>query len=163
MKSFVSVSLLLAFLASGHANAQALSVDASVVEACFASAPAEMTQPDCIGAATEACTALPGGGTTLGISQCLSMETAAWDKILNQQYTLTRGHFTAFDDGGDPPLQQSLLQAQRAWIAFRDAECGFAYDRNRQGTIRVIVGANCLLRLTAQRAIELRDMRGPTL
>ena len=49
----------------------------------------------------------------------------------------------ALTNGGgmEPGLADTLLAAQRAWIAFRDAECTLAYDRYGSGSMRVIAAA----------------------
>jgi uncharacterized protein YecT (DUF1311 family) len=69
---------------------------------------------------------------------------------------------TADEQGLSQVMDRSdaLRDAQRAWIAFRDADCAARYAMWQDGTIRTIVGANCHLTMTAQRTIELRDMRG---
>ena len=36
---------------------------------------------------------------------------------------------------GDPEARQRLVAAQRAWIAFRDAECAFATASSADGSI----------------------------
>ena len=144
---------------TGFARAQEASVDAGRVEACFEAAAVGETQPGCIGAASNACQRRPGGDTTIGITECVAAETAAWDEILNREYRATRD---ALDVEGEIGIDtgQALLDAQRAWIAYRDAECALTYARWQGGTIRSIAAANCHLVFTATRAIELRDMRG---
>ena len=141
------------------ARAQEGLVDAGKIEACFETAAVGETQPGCIGAASNACQRRPGGDTTIGITECIAAETAAWDAILNREYRAARD---ALDGEGEIGIDtgQALLEAQRAWIAYRDAECALTYARWQGGTIRSIAAANCHLVFTATRAIELRDMRG---
>ena len=120
----------------------------------------------CIGASLDPCLAAPGGETTTGISACIVAETEAWDRMLNDEYQQTMAAFRALDATGDVAgrgLERSptLREAQRAWIAFRDAECELQYARWGLGTMRQIAGANCLLAMTAERAIKLVEMRGP--
>jgi uncharacterized protein YecT (DUF1311 family) len=140
------------------AAAQDLGVDAAVVERCFAGAAIGEAAPACLGGASEACQALPGGSTTIGIAQCIGAETAAWDVVLNREYGATRGALSGAGEAGID-AGRALLDAQRAWIAYRDAECALTYARWQGGTIRSVAAANCLLVFTAGRAIELRDMR----
>ena len=141
------------------ASAQTLTVNSAEVEACFASAALGDVKPVCIGAAADQCSTQAGGSTTLGTVACLQAELKVWDDLLNAEYKATRTYVDAFDQG-DPPVSEALLQAQRVWIQYRDAECNLAYERYRGGTIRSIVASVCGLNLTAVRAIELRDMRG---
>ncbi len=150
---------------AGQGLAQSLSVDANTVTACHDSTPIGEVTPDCIGAAVNACQMQEGGSTTIGTADCLISENAAWDELLNTNYQALRDGFRGRVGGGQDlsgeELNIRLRDAQRAWIAFRDAECGFRYDIYRGGTIRSIVGANCLMTMTAQRALELRDLASP--
>lgn len=132
-------------------------VDAGIVAACFSQAAARGVARGCIGGAAAACAAARGE-TTLAIAECLGAETAAWDAILNREYAALRDDFRARDGSG--ALTRQLRDAQRAWIAFRDADCGLAYAIWAGGSLRVVAAGNCQLDKTARRAIELRDMRG---
>ncbi len=157
------LALWLCISASGAAG-QEFTVDANIVHACFEAAPAWQVNPDCIGEAANLCQAAPGGSTTLGIASCLSAEAAAWDAILNEEYQARQAEFQAHDPIGSAAtvqeLSDGLRDAQRTWIAFRDADCNLRYKLFQGGSIRSIVGASCHLRKTAQRAIELRDIGG---
>jgi uncharacterized protein YecT (DUF1311 family) len=48
---------------------------------------------------------------------------------------------------------------QRAWIASRDSTCGF-YDIRIQGTMAIPLGAACVARETARRALLLKFFDG---
>ena len=54
---------------------------------------------------------------------------------------------------------EKLLEAQRAWIVYRDAECALDYAEWGAGSMRNIAHADCRLQMTAERTIELRRMR----
>ncbi len=140
---------------AAKAMAQDVILDSGTVDACLASTPTGAIDPSCLGEASNACQkATQGGETTIGISECIQAETRAWDVLLNREYKATRQAHA-----GDQVVLDQLLAAQRAWIAFRDAECALAYALWRDGSIRVIVAANCMMVQTARRTIELRDMR----
>ena len=161
MKTSLAAALLSIVLAP-HLSAQSLSVDPSAVRACYDSTPIGVTFPDCLGSASDQCQLQDGGSTTIGMTDCIMSENAAWDGLLNEAYQSLRATWADREEGagglsGDE-LNASLRDAQRAWIAFRDAECNLQYDRYRSGTIRSVVGANCLMVMTASRAIALRDM-----
>ena len=145
----------------GLAAAQSARVDATVVSDCLTSADIGDTAPSCIGRAANACqSASAGGSTTPGIVECIQAETAIWDGLLNEVYRKVRGDMRAEDSaGGTINRADALRDAQRAWIAFRDADCALAYAQWQDGSIRSIVGANCQMTMTAQRTLELRDMR----
>ena len=51
------------------------------------------------------------------------------------------------------------LEAQRAWIAFRDTACALDYAEWGSGSMRNIAWADCRMQMTAERTIELRAMR----
>jgi uncharacterized protein YecT (DUF1311 family) len=52
-----------------------------------------------------------------------------------------------------------LQAAERAWLAFRQQNCG--YYASVSGTIRQILGADCMARMTRDRAVELQDAIRP--
>ena len=60
-------------------------------------------------------------------------------------------------DGGQ--RVEALRDAQRAWIAFRDAECAMEYAAWGTGSIRSIAGADCMMSLTAERTVRLIELR----
>lgn len=143
--------------------AQDLTIDPQIVRDCFENTEIGALYPVCLGQAAGQCQEKPGGSTTIGIAECIQAETVMWDKILNEEYKWTQmANETADEEGWSQILNRAnaLRDAQRAWIAFRDADCTARYAMWQDGTIRSIVGANCHLTMTAQRAIELRDMRG---
>lgn len=87
----------------------------------------------------------------------------AWDRLLNETYAdlvllSHRRELLAEEEGRTPaPLQTMLRDAQRAWIAFRDADCDHEYAIWGEGSMRQIAGALCLLERTATRTLELRS------
>ena len=146
MRAPVLALALMALCAAGPAAAD----DAATLETCMDGADDAET---CVGTISGPCqTASPD--TTLAITECLRRETAAWDVLLNRYWKPLRDEAKA---GGS---WDSLLAAQRAWIAFRDAECAHAYEEFAGGSIRTIMGADCQMRMTADRAIEFRDRLG---
>ncbi|MCL3882776.1 lysozyme inhibitor LprI family protein [Marivita sp. GX14005] len=159
----IKMVVIAALAFPGMAAAQNLGADPQIVRGCFASTPPGSVYPPCLGQASGQCQQLPGGSTTIGMMECIQAETAHWDAILNEQYGRTQD-FNAMQDaqGASPVMDRTdaLRDAQRAWIAFRDADCAARYALWQDGTMRSIVAANCHLTMTAQRALELRDMTG---
>jgi uncharacterized protein YecT (DUF1311 family) len=145
--------------------AQDLGVDRGDVLACFADTPIGAIYPDCLGAAANACQDQDGGSTTIGMTECIMAETAVWDDMLNEEYTRLQRNFSARGWAGgavtNEELKIALRDAQRAWIAYRDADCGLRYKVWEGGTIRGVVAANCEMTMTASRALDLRDMDRP--
>lgn len=89
--------------------------------------------------------------TQLEMNLCADQQAKAADQVLNQVYRKVRGKYkgTAQDN--------QLVNAQLAWIKFRDAECQFASDRFKGGSIAPMAYAKCLGRLTKQRTEALQS------
>lgn len=51
--------------------------------------------------------------------------------------------------------KEKLKASQRAWVKFRDSEAGFISSAYAKGSIRPLILAQALIRLTDQRASEL--------
>ena len=51
-----------------------------------------------------------------------------------------------------------LLKSQRAWLAFRDAQCTSEGYYGRGGTIEPMLVNMCLARVTRERTVQLRDL-----
>lgn len=143
--------VLLMALLPGFASSQEASVDQALVRGCFEAVQAAGDLPACVGEAARLCQARPGGDTTLGISECLMAETAVWADFMQEAYLRQRellGQTNA-------ALVAQLEAAQRAWVAYNEAECSLRYAIWIDGSIRVIVAGDCHLRKTAARAREL--------
>ena len=118
----------------------------------------------CIGEAASLCMAEePQGDTTMGISDCLAGEAGAWDVLLNTEYAAARDFARAMD-ADDATLFPEYAQradqvqaAQRAWIAFRDANYAMQHGLWGAGSMRRIAAADCLLQMTAAQSFVLRD------
>lgn len=90
-------------------------------------------------------------GTTVDTIQCVNGLRDEWDARLNAAYRQVME--------SEGKLQKSALRdAQRKWIAYRDANC--AYYAGGQGSISRIEAAVCDYALTRDRARELEMMLG---
>ena len=97
--------------------------------------------------AYDKCLASPAGQSTMGMIDCTDAELHIQDTRLNAAYRKTMAVLNA--------RQKTKLQAaQRAWVAFRDAECA-SYEDEDWGTISRINASACVLRMTVQRTIQL--------
>lgn len=149
----VASMLALAALPAHGQDAGAPPSELPVLEACLAECDTAECDRACEGRATAACgnrMAPDMRDTTLGIAQCEHTEFAAWDAVLNALWPGVRAEAEAsgiFDD---------LLAAQRAWIAWRDAECTYRTAVWGDGSMRRIAWPACRARLTADRVIDLR-------
>lgn len=109
-----------------------------------------MALEQCIGVASGVCMEAPGGSSNAGMDTCMAREIDWWDSQLNV-------HYTSLIDQIDEESATALQEAQRAWIAARDAGCDFEYTYWREGTIRSIYYSSCMLNETARRAIDLQS------
>ena len=133
---------------------------------CYEETSGAEAKSQCIGAMSQVCMDdQDGGHTTLGMSSCLSAEGQVWDRFLNAEYKATMAWSAAADEDEAEYFPEfakrveHLRSAQRAWIAFRDAECALEYAQWGSGSMRTIAGTDCLMRMTAERTIKLLQMR----
>lgn len=83
---------------------------------------------------------------TIAIVECVDARTKAADRRLNAAYK-------ALQQRIEEGPRQRLVAAQRLWIQYRDANCGF-YG-SPQGTIWRIHAAECRRSMTEEHAREL--------
>jgi len=99
------------------------------------------------------CQSTPEGQSNVGMADCFRLEAAIWDRLLNENYKKLR------EDLDDDKQIASLRDMQHAWITSRDKTCAF-YDVRIQGTMAIPMGASCLARETARRALLLKFFDG---
>jgi uncharacterized protein YecT (DUF1311 family) len=85
-------------------------------------------------------------GSTAEMVECFRAKTDRWDKRLNAAYPKALNL-------AQPKQREQLRKAQRAWVAYRDANC--LYWDLGEGTIARIQAADCMHSMTQQRAKEL--------
>ncbi|MGV8806076.1 MAG: lysozyme inhibitor LprI family protein [Polaromonas sp.] len=91
------------------------------------------------------------GATTMGMIECMTEENRRQDARLNKAYKALMADL--------PPARQAQLQqVQRAWIKYRDANCGF-YDDPDGGTLARVSANDCMMSATTRRAQELESFR----
>lgn len=88
------------------------------------------------------------GTSTIQVSACYDARLKASDANLNRYFRAALRR--ARKESGD--AAQKLIQAERSWIAYRDAECASVFDYWSGGTIRVSMELDCRIRLTQLRA-----------
>jgi len=86
-------------------------------------------------------------GVTAATLACMATEHGVQDKRLNAAYK------AAMKTAG-AQRSDSLKEAQRAWLKFRDLNC--AFFGGGEGTIAGVIAASCLMQTTAERADELQ-------
>lgn len=160
-----SFFLMIALGGAAQATEHEVAAYGHVLDTCYAAAQSDGTHAACIGDMSAACMdGEEGGHSTLGMTFCTLGEAQVWDKYLNLEYQNTMVAFREMD--ADTAVHfpefakraETLREAQRAWIAFRDAECGLAYAVWGSGSMRNIASASCRLEMIAARTIELRNL-----
>jgi uncharacterized protein YecT (DUF1311 family) len=84
--------------------------------------------------------------STLAVVECVQAKTNAADQRLNAAYKALQARI-------DAAQRQPLLAAQRLWVQYRDANCGFYGTQG--GSIRQVKAAECIRSMTEDRAREL--------
>jgi len=107
--------------------------------------------PDPIDTALDACLEKPEGQSTAGMLECLSAAYGAWDRELNKVYGELQASL-------DPESKKRLLDAQRKWLAFRDAERDFLGGpwTADLGTLVRVANSEAMVDLVKSRVLALR-------
>lgn len=84
-------------------------------------------------------------------SDDLSADFQQADKALNEAFRQIEHRLA-----DDPGAKSRLVHAQRAWIAFRDAECTFQSSGEDGGSAAPMVIMACQTTLTAERTGQLK-------
>ncbi len=160
-----SLFLMMSFASASHATEHEVATYGHILETCYAAATADGSHANCVGVLSKACMdGEEGGHSTLGMTFCTLAEAQVWDRYLNLEYKQsmaalrdmdadTAVHFPEFANRAE-----TLRDAQRAWITFRDAECGLAYAMWGSGSMRNVASASCRLDMISKRTIELREL-----
>jgi uncharacterized protein YecT (DUF1311 family) len=86
-------------------------------------------------------------GANPDMIDCIMAEAKQQDARLNENYKRLMSKLSE-------ERKKTLLEAQRAWIRFRDANCAF-WDEPAGGQSAAITAKECCLTTTADRASEL--------
>ena len=136
----------------GAADAMPILSAANTIDACLGrySGLAER-EAQCIGQYSSACMSLrPDGETNAGMIRCTGEEYDAWDARLNTAYS-------TYMQSLELPRDAGLREAQRAWMALRDADCSFEASAFEGGSMQPLVSAGCQRDYAARRTLRLLD------
>ena len=89
------------------------------------------------------------GGVDPRLKACDGSEMQARDTELNQSYRDLLAAIPA-------SRQTELRSAERAWVAFRDAECAFRASADAGGSDASLIESGCRLEVTAERIGQLK-------
>ncbi len=90
--------------------------------------------------------------TQMGLDECAGAARDKADAALNGVYKQIVARLA-----DDPGKTKRLIEAEKAWIAFRDAECAFANSDTEGGSTHSMEVTLCEERLANIRAQQLRS------
>jgi len=85
--------------------------------------------------------------TTVDMVNCTNNETKLQDARLNKAYKSLSANLPA-------QRKSELLNAQRAWLKYRDANCNYIATLTG-GTMDLVNGNSCFMEMTTERAVQL--------
>ncbi|MGI0486157.1 lysozyme inhibitor LprI family protein [Pantanalinema rosaneae CENA516] len=89
--------------------------------------------------------------TQVEMNYCAAEQAKASDRKLNQVYQRVRASYKG------TAMEEQLVDAQLAWIKFRDTNCQFARNRFQGGSMAPLVYSTCVDRMTQDRTQELEQ------
>ena len=92
------------------------------------------------------------GSDTISINACADAEFKRTDAVLNRYYQAAQHRLQEEKQTKTAAL---LVQSQRSWIAYRDAECDAVYQNWIDGTIRGSMAIGCKINLTQIRTYAI--------
>lgn len=127
-------------------------LDRETIDACLVSQKhASRDGTACIGKVSNPCLAQDSNYSTTAMRQCIMEEHKVWDDMLNADYKKLMTSLDADEK------KNSLRTAQRTWNKFVSQFCKLGYEFN-QGTMYLVTGDNCLMRMTARQDLELKSL-----
>ncbi|MBX3561107.1 MAG: DUF1311 domain-containing protein [Sphingomonas sp.] len=119
----------------------------------LAALSAAQAAPDCRNPVTQA-----------DMNRCAALEFAASDAQLNAAWPGVLAYARAQDQANRTTDNRQgaaarLLQAQRAWITFRDAHCTVESYQARGGSMEPLLYNTCRAHLTRQRVAQLHALQ----
>lgn len=103
----------------------------------------------------------PGNLPQQGMNYCAALDFEAADAELNALWPRlveqARDNDALDIDDGRPGYEETLRDAQRAWIVFRDANCSYEGYAAKGGSLEPLLVATCRAAMTRDRIGELKD------
>lgn len=162
----IRLLLPLAFLAGpalaqdAPAPAVKTAIDPAAIDTCLTDASTPEAKYACVGRAADSCVEAAGTPSTMVQSECGASALEAWKTRLNQNYDALVAAYAATDPEAEKmpggAAQAPLLEAsQKAWLAWRDAQCTYVESFMQGGSGAGPLRLFCELELTGRRAVEL--------
>lgn len=110
-------------------------------------------------------------GVQQAMNICAQHEFRRADALLNEAWREARAHMRAMDEAREddpatrrderPGYFETLLEAQRAWLRYRDAHCRSEGYYARGGSLELLLVSTCQTELTKARTEQLRELTRP--
>lgn len=91
---------------------------------------------------------------TPDINECASIEQKKVEDKLNKVYQ------RVIKSIGEADTRKALVDAQRAWVKFREADCKAVHERYKTGTARTVMFIGCMQQHAEARIKNLEDFQG---
>jgi len=89
--------------------------------------------------------------STPDMNECASIEQKEVEAKLNKVYQRVT---KSIDEAS---TRKALVEAQRAWVKFREADCKAVYEQNKTGTIRTLMFIGCMQQHAETRTKALEE------
>lgn len=99
--------------------------------------------------------------TQTGMNICAGEDYKQADAALNAAYKRAQAsmkEFLSYDAAKAKAGKKKLIEAQRAWIKFRDLACEVEGLSSEGGTIQPLMISTCLTKLTKRRTEDLLEL-----
>lgn len=118
------------------------------LKSCLSSKENYFSKLTCIGVVASPCRETQDGATTIGASACYGREFMIWNSLLEEASS-------KFYSAAKNEEQIYLKDTQIIWNNFLIQSCRWPYITFPQGTIARQLSAECMMRQTALRSLDL--------
>jgi len=134
------------------AFSQEAKMDIAEFQRCLEAADDDdnISRNECIGVASSKC--IGEFYSASGKANCWSMENSLWDGLLNQEYR------ALMNASSSRKFKGALKNTQRAWIKYRNADCGLYNAMGIGGAPEAQLYESCNMNHTAKRANALQEL-----
>lgn len=97
--------------------------------------------------------------TTPDINQCAQMEFESVEKKLNETYRRVLKSLNKPDEEAVSyaDIKKGLMEAQKAWVSFRQKDCDAYFTLYASGTIRTVMYIGCMQGHAEKRIKEISE------
>ena len=97
--------------------------------------------------------------TTPDINQCAQIEFESVEKKLNETYRRVLKSLNKPDEDmvSYSGIKKGLIEAQKAWVSFRQKDCNAYFTLHASGTIRTVMYIGCMQSHAERRIKEISE------